>query len=299
MIYTVTFNPAIDYVLHTERIQTGCTNRSEYEEIFFGGKGINVSAVLAELGVKSIALGFIAGFTGDAIENGVAEMGVNADFVRLSRGNSRINVKISADEETEVNGHGPQIDEQDIIKFMAKLDGLKDGDMLVIGGSLPYGLNDDIYDRIFSQLSDRDIKVFADAGKGLLEKALKYRPFLIKPDITELCRMFGTNITTYDEAVEHAVKLQSIGAVNVLITMGEKGAVLLDETGKLHKCGVFTGTVKNTMCAGDSMLAGFIAGISEGNFDYALKLGTACGNATAFSHRLAKKELIDKLMKQL
>lgn len=299
MIYTVTFNPAIDYVLHTDRIQTGCVNRSESEEIFFGGKGINVSAVLAELGVKSKALGFIAGFTGEAIEQGVKGMGIDADFVKLKSGNSRINVKLKADEETEINGQGPHIDSEYIDKLMEKLDEIKDGDILVLAGSIPNSLPDDIYERILSRLSDRDIRVVADTAKGLLTSILKYHPFLIKPNNFELSEIFGINITTYDEIVEHAVKLQAMGAGNVLVSMAEKGAVLLDERGKLYKCGACTGTVKNSVGAGDSMLAGFIAGFDGENYDYALKLGTACGGATAFSDGLAKKELIDKLMEQL
>lgn len=299
MIYTVTFNPAIDYVLHTDRIQTGCVNRSESEEIFFGGKGINVSAVLAELGVKSKALGFIAGFTGEAIEQGVKGMGIDADFVKLKSGNSRINVKLKADEETEINGQGPHIDSEYIDKLMEKLDEIKDGDILVLAGSIPNSLPDDIYERILSRLSDRDIRVVADTAKGLLTSILKYHPFLIKPNNFELSEIFGINITTYDEIVEHAVKLQAMGAGNVLVSMAEKGAVLLDERGKLYKCGACTGTVKNSVGAGDSMLAGFIAGFDGENYDYALKLGTACGGATAFSDGLAKKELIEQLMEQL
>lgn len=299
MIYTVTFNPAIDYVLHTDRIQTGCVNRSESEEIFFGGKGINVSAVLAELGVKSKALGFIAGFTGEAIEQGVKGMGIDADFVKLKSGNSRINVKLKADEETEINGQGPHIDSEYIDELMEKLDEIKDGDILVLAGSIPNSLPDDIYERILSRLSDRDIRVVADTAKGLLTSILKYHPFLIKPNNFELSEIFGINITTYDEIVEHAVKLQAMGAGNVLVSMAEKGAVLLDERGKLYKCGACTGTVKNSVGAGDSMLAGFIAGFDGENYDYALKLGTACGGATAFSDGLAKKELIEQLMEQL
>lgn len=299
MIYTVTFNPAIDYVLHAEQIHAGCVNRTESEKIFFGGKGINVSAVLAELGVKSKALGFIAGFTGEAIEQGVKGMGIDADFVRLKSGNSRINVKIKADKETEINGQGPHIDDESIKELMDKLDEIQDGDTLVLAGSIPNSLPDDMYEKILSRLSDRDIRIVADASKRLLMNMLKYRPFLIKPNNFELSEIFGVNITTYDEIVEHAVKLQSMGAGNVLVSMAEKGAVLLDERGKLYKCGACTGTVRNSVGAGDSMLAGFIAGLSNGNYDFALKLGTACGGATAFSDGLAKKELIDKLMEQL
>jgi 1-phosphofructokinase len=182
---------------------------------------------------------------------------------------------------------------------MDKLDEIQDGDTLVLAGSIPNSLPDDMYEKILSRLSDRDIRIVADASKRLLMNMLKYRPFLIKPNNFELSEIFGVTITTYDEIVEHAVKLQSMGAGNVLVSMAEKGAVLLDERGKLYKCGACTGTVRNSVGAGDSMLAGFIAGLSDGNYDFALKLGTACGGATAFSDGLAKKELIDKLMEQL
>ncbi len=299
MIYTVTFNPAIDYVVKTEKIALGSVNRAASEQIYYGGKGINVSAVLAELGIRSKALGFTAGFTGEAIERGVEAMGIDADFVRLKEGTSRINVKIRAEEETELNGQGPHIDDEALSQLFKKLDRLKDGDTLILAGSIPNSLPSNVYERILEMLSDRDIRTVVDASGELLVNVLKYKPFLIKPNDHELGEIFGVNISTYDGVVEYAVKLQAMGACNVLVSMAGSGAILLCENGRLIKCGVCMGTVKNSVGAGDSMLAGFVAGSAENDLDYALKLGTACGGATAFSEGLAKKELIFELLKQL
>ncbi len=299
MIYTVTFNPAIDYVVKTEKIALGSVNRAASEQIYYGGKGINVSAVLAELGIRSKALGFTAGFTGEAIERGVEAMGIDADFVRLKEGTSRINVKIRAEEETELNGQGPHIDDEVLSQLFKKLDRLKDGDTLILAGSIPNSLPSNVYERILEMLSDRDIRTVVDASGDLLVNVLKYKPFLIKPNDHELGEIFGVNISTYDGVVEYAVKLQAMGARNVLVSMAGSGAILLCENGRLIKCGVCMGTVKNSVGAGDSMLAGFVAGSAENDLDYALKLGTACGGATAFSEGLAQKELIFELLKQL
>ncbi|MBR5684396.1 MAG: 1-phosphofructokinase [Ruminococcus sp.] len=299
MIYTVTFNPAIDYVVRADGIKLGSVNRTASEEIYFGGKGINVSAVLAELGVKSKALGFTAGFTGEAIENGVMDMGIEADFVRLPEGNSRINVKLRAAEETEINGQGPHISDEALAELFAKLDNIRGGDTLILAGSIPNSLPSDIYERILERLSGRDIRFVADATGKLLLNVLKYRPFLIKPNNFELGELFGAGIQNDGDIIKYASELQKAGARNVLVSMAEKGALLLDETGDIHRCGVCRGELKNSVGAGDSMLAGFIAGIDSGDYDYALRLGTACGGATAFSDGLAAKSLIDELMKQL
>ena len=299
MIYTVTFNPAIDYVVHTEEMKLSEVNRSESEEMYFGGKGINVSIVLKELGIDSKALGFTAGFTGEAIENGIRAMGINSDFVRLKNGNSRINVKIKSDEETELNGQGPHIDSESLEKLFEKLDELKDGDTLVLAGSIPKSLPADIYERILERLQGRNIRAVVDATKELLLNVLKYKPFLIKPNNHELGEMFGTKLTTDEEIEHYARKLQEMGAVNVLISMAGDGAMLIDEDGVTHRCGVCSGKVKNSVGAGDSMVAGFVAGIQQGGYEYALKLGTAAGGATAFSDGLAVREMIDELMGQL
>lgn len=296
MIYTVTFNPAIDYVVHTAALEQGAVNRSEREEMYFGGKGINVSVVLNELGVKSRALGFVAGFTGEAIEKGLAAMGIDTDFVRLSGGNSRINVKIKSGEETELNGRGPDISEGAVNELYRKLDALSDGDTLVLAGSVPPSMPSDIYCRILGRLSDRKIRAVVDASKDLLLNVLEYKPFLVKPNNHELGEMFGVTLDTEQSIEQYARRLQQMGAVNVLVSMAGDGAMLIDEFGEKHLIGVCKGEVKNSVGAGDSMVAGFLAGIAEGDYDYALRLGTAAGGATAFSDGLATKENIQKLL---
>jgi 1-phosphofructokinase len=299
MIYTVTFNPAIDYVMHTDSLRAGQVNRSHAEEVYYGGKGINVSAVLHELGVPSIALGFIAGFTGDAIERGVHEMGVQTDFIRLPAGISRINVKIKTGDETELNGQGPEIGEGSVAELFEKLSGLVPGDTLVLAGSIPKSLPSDIYENILARLPHKDIMTVVDAEGQLLLNVLKYRPFLIKPNDIELAAVLSAVLKTDADIAAAAGKLQEMGARNVLVSMAERGALLLCEDGTLHRCGVCRGTVKNSVGAGDSMLAGFIAGCAEGDFAHALRLGTACGGATAFSDSLAKRADIFALLGQL
>lgn len=289
----------MDYVVQTDEISVGGVNRSKSEKIYFGGKGINVSMVLSELGVKSKALGFVAGFTGDAIEKGVAEKGVETDFVHLENGFSRINVKIKSGSETELNGQGPAIDDKALNSLFEKLDRLDCGDTLVLAGSIPNSMPADIYEKILERLQDKNIKAVVDATKDLLLNVLKYKPFLIKPNNYELGEMFGAALKTTDEIAEYAQKLKDMGARNVLVSMAGDGALLLDENGKTHLCGVCKGTVKNSVGAGDSMVAGFVAGLEQGGYEYALKLGTAAGGATAFSDGLAEKALIDELLKQL
>lgn len=299
MVYTVTFNPAIDYVIRMGEVRLGATNRSEGEEMYFGGKGINVSIVLRELGIDSKALGFTAGFTGEAIEKGLTDMGIDTDFVRLEKGNSRINVKIKSKEETELNGQGPDIGDKAIAALFEKLDRLVDGDSLILAGSIPASLPSDIYERILERLSGKNIKVVVDATKDLLLNVLKYKPFLIKPNNHELGEMFGMELKTDEDIEKYARRLQDMGAVNVLISMAGDGAMLIDEFGKTHRCGVCKGTVRNSVGAGDSMVAGFLAGSLNGDYEYALKLGTAAGGATAFSDGLATNEKISELMETL
>ncbi|WP_173460352.1 1-phosphofructokinase [Ruminococcus flavefaciens] len=299
MVYTVTFNPAIDYVVHTAEMRLGEVNRSSSEEMYFGGKGINVSIVLNELGTPSIALGFTAGFTGEAIENGIKAMGIKSDFVRLKTGNSRINVKIKAGEETELNGQGPHIDNEALEALFVKLDKLSDGDTLVLAGSIPSSLPSDIYERIMQRLSDRKIRTVVDATNDLLLNVLKYKPFLIKPNNHELGEMFGVTLSEDEEIERYARKLKDMGAINVLISMAGDGAMLIDENGKCHRCGVCKGKVRNSVGAGDSMVAGFLTGAQNGDYEYALKLGTAAGGATAFSDGLAVKTKIEELLAQL
>lgn len=299
MIYTITFNPAVDYVVYTDELQVGKVNRSKSEEIYFGGKGINVSMVLNELGIKSKAMGFVAGFTGAAIEKGLTDAGIETDFVHLNKGFTRINVKIKSHAETELNGQGPEIPMEKLDELFDRLDGIKDGDGVILAGSIPSYLPSDIYERILERLKDRNIRAVVDATDDLLVNVLKYRPFLIKPNNFELGDIFGVTINTNEEIVKYAGKLKDMGAVNVLVSMAGDGAILLDEFGKTHVCGVCKGQVKNSVGAGDSMVAGFLAGCAKGDYEYALKLGTAAGGATAFSDGLAKKDDIFKLLRQL
>lgn len=299
MIYTVTFNPAIDYVVRTGEMKVGVVNRTESEEIYFGGKGLNVSIILNELGIKSEALGFVAGFTGEAIENGMAKDGIKTDFVHLNNGFSRINVKIQSSFETEINGQGPEISEENIEELFKKLNKIQDGDTIVLAGSIPASLPSDIYERILEYLKNKKIRAIVDATGDLLMNVLKYKPFLIKPNNFELEEIFGVELKTAEDVSEYALKLKEMGAVNVLVSMAGDGAILADENGKIHACGVCSGIVKNSVGAGDSMVAGFIAGCEKKSYEYALKLGTAAGGATAFSDGLAKKDLIYSLLEQL
>lgn len=296
LIYTVTFNPAIDYVIHTDKIKLGYVNRLNKEQIFFGGKGINVSIVLKELGIESIALGFIAGFTGDAIESGIKSMGIETDFVRLKDGFSRINVKIKSNSETDLNGQGPEISRDELEELFSKISLIKDGDTLVLAGSIPKSLPSNIYETILSRLLGKKIKTIVDAGGDLLLNVLKYQPFLIKPNKDELGELFGVTINDNEDVIKYAKKLKFMGAANVLVSLAGDGAILLDESGAIYTCRACKGNVINSVGAGDSMVAGFIAGYSVGGSEYALKLGTASGGATAFSYSLAKKEDIIRLL---
>lgn len=300
MIYTVTFNPAIDYVMNVPGLVPGEVNRSKEEYVFFGGKGINVSLVLRELGRDSTALGFIAGFTGDAIRRGVEDAGVKSDFIRLENGLSRINVKIKASTETDLNGKGPDISEKDLQSLFEKLDTLKDGDILVLAGSIPPDLPENIYETILARLSDKNIIFVVDATGDLLKNVLVYKPFLIKPNHHELGEIFGKTLKNTDEIAHYAKKMQKMGARNVLVSMAANGALLVDETGRVHIIGTAKGKAVNSVGAGDSMVAGFLAGYLEKNdYSYALALGSAAGSATAFSEGLANKELIFQLLNEI
>lgn len=299
MIYTVTFNPAIDYVMYVKSINHGEVNRALKEEVMFGGKGINVSTVLGNLGVENVALGFIAGFTGDAIEKGVAEFGVKTDFIKLKNGMSRINVKLKADKETDINGSGPDISTDALNKLFEKLDNLKQGDYLVLAGSIPKSMPSDIYEKIMERLQNKGIMFVVDATKDLLLNVLKYKPFMIKPNNIELGEMFGIELKDETEIIHYAKKLQSMGATNVIVSMAGNGALLVASNGEVTKMGVPSGKVVNSVGAGDSMVAGFIAGYTQtGNYGYSLRLGSAAGSATAFSEGLATKDKIFELINQ-
>jgi len=301
MIYTVTFNPAIDYIVRmSDKLLPGMTNRSESEDCYFGGKGINVSTILKNLGLESTALGFTAGFTGKAIEESVIGKGIIADFIHLDEGISRINVKIKGEAETEINAQGPRIPEEAREKLFNKVAGLKDGDMIILAGSIPNSLPNDVYEKLIALVADKKVDVVVDATKDLLKNVLKYHPFLIKPNNHELGEMFGTVLKTDDEIELHAKKLQELGARNVLISMAGDGAMLIAETGEKFRIGVPKGKVKNSVGAGDSMVAGFIAGyLRNKSYEEALKMGTAAGSATAFSDDLATGEAILELYKNL
>ncbi len=300
MIYTVTFNPALDYAIRMESLNLGMVNRSSAEAVYYGGKGINVSTVLKNIGVDSVALGFVAGFTGKEIEEGVKNMGVSTDFIKLPEGMSRINVKIKAEQETEINGQGPKISMEQVEKLFEKLDKLEKGDCLVLAGTIPASLPSDIYEQIMDRLKDKEIHIVVDATKDLLLNVLKYHPFLIKPNNHELGEMFGVVLKTDEEIVEYAKKLQERGARNVLISMAGDGAILLTETKEVYKMGVPKGTVVNSVGAGDSMVAGFVASyFKEHDYLKALKFGTATGSATAFSEGLATMDKVEELLKTL
>ena len=300
MIYTVTFNPAIDYVVQVDDLTIGEVNRSTYEQMYYGGKGINVSTVLKNLDIDSVALGFVAGFTGITMEKGVKEQGVTADFIRLEEGMTRINVKIKSGKETEINGQGPTITPAALEALFHKIDKISDGDILVLAGSIPTTMPDDIYQNIMARVQRKQVKVVVDATKDLLMNVLKFHPFLIKPNNHELGEMFGVTLKTDEEIIYYAKKLQKKGAQNVLISMAGEGAILIDVREKFYKIGVPKGKVLNSVGAGDSMVAGFLAGYLRWNdYEMALRLGTAAGSATAFSEGLASGELVQKLLAEI
>lgn len=299
MIYTVTLNPSIDYIVRLDKLTSGITNRTIGEEYYYGGKGINVSCVLAELDIESTAFGFVAGFTGDAIEKGIRNDKIITDFIKLKQGISRINIKIKAGEETEINCQGPHIDDSELERLFAKIDRITDGDTIVLAGNIPNTMPDDVYEHILERLKQKKVRIVVDATKKLLLNSLKYKPFLIKPNRQELSEIFETEVSTEEDIEKYAKELQKLGAKNVLISLGSNGAMLIDEFGNKHKAGVLKEKVINTVGSGDSMVAGFIAGCEKKNdYSYALKLGSVCGNATAFLSGLATKEKINELLKK-
>ena len=301
MIYTVTFNPAIDYVVRLDTpLEVGEVNRAKGEDCVLGGKGINVSGVLAELGCKSVALGFVAGETGAWLERGLAAQGIDTDFIHLEKGMTRINVKIKAGQETELNGAGPDIPESAMEALEEKLDTLKEGDILILAGSIPASLSQTTYERLLARLDGKGVRAVVDATRDLLVNVLQYHPFLIKPNNHELGEIVGQVLKSDEEIVAAAKTLQDKGARNVLVSMAGDGALLLDEQGEVHRIGTPKGKVVNSVGAGDSMVAGFVAGyLQTGDYKTALRLGTACGSATAFSLGLAKKSDIEKLLQEI
>ena len=296
MVYTVTLNPAIDCAMWLDGFEKGETNRCNSEFISVGGKGLNVSFVLKELGVESVATGFVAGFTGEAVESALENNGIKTDFVRLSEGNTRINVKLKEESETEINGTGPFVDEKSKQELVSKLAFLKKGDVLVLAGSLPRGISECFYGQILEKVGDRGVLTVVDTSGKALENVLEFNPFLIKPNLGELEEITGEKLGTIEEIYCAAEKLKKMGTVNVLVSMGEKGAVLVDKNGKRYYSGAAKIKCVNSVGAGDSMVAGFIAGyLQTDDFEYSLKLGNAAGAATAFSKGLAKADDIKKL----
>lgn len=300
MIYTVTLNPSIDYVIKLDHLKTGQINRVNSENVYPGGKGINVSRILKTLGDDNIATGFVSNFTGDFIKNSLSEMNIKSDFIQLDNGFTRINVKIKSDEETEINGGGPEISDEKLGELFDKLSFLKEDDILVLAGSIPSTLKEDLYEKIMNHVKEHNVKVVVDATKNLLLNVLKYNPFLIKPNNHELEEMFNVKLNSIEDISRYAKKLQDMGARNVLISMGKDGALLLTENNEVFLSNTPKGTVKNSVGAGDSMVAGFIAGyLNTNKYEEALKLGAACGSATAFSNDLATKDYIDRLVNEI
>ena len=292
MIYTITLNPSLDYTLKVNNLGFTDINRADEAVISFGGKGINVCAVLKELETESIALGFIGGFSGDKLEKLLSDKGIKSDFVHIQK-ETRINVKIRFGKELDINAKGPEVSESEIKEFFGKLESIEEGDYAVLAGSVPKAFPKDIYERIMQSLSEKGVHLVVDAEGDLLLNSLKFKPFLIKPNHHELEAIFG-KAKSEEEIIKNAHKLREMGARNVLVSLAENGAILVDENGNVKKSKNAEGTLVNSVGCGDSMVAGFISGyIKTNDYSYALKLGTACANATAYSEGLATKEKIN------
>ena len=300
MIYTITFNPALDYISQVNNFEIGKIIRTETEKILPGGKGLNVSTVLGNLGIESTALGFIAGFTGEELKRDIEQRGIKTDFIKVEKGLTRINVKISSKEETALNGNGPEITEEDIKQLLKKIDNIKSEDTVILAGNIPKCINNNIYEIICKKLEQNKVRFIVDATKELLMNVLRYKPFLIKPNKEELEETFKEKIETKEEIIEHAKKLQKMGARNVLISLGGDGAMLVTTENKEYFLNAPKGKVLNTVGAGDSMVAGFVAGYEKsGDYQYAFKVGLATGSASAFSMNLATSEEVANLLKEI
>lgn len=297
MIFTVTFNPSLDYIVRVDEMRLGTINRTNYEQLLPGGKGINVSIVLGNLGHPSRALGFSAGVTGVALEKLLADTGVDADLVHVKAGFTRINAKVKAVEETELNGQGPRIAPEDVDALFSKLDVLGQDDTLVISGSVPNTLPSDMYEQVMERLAGRGVRIVVDAERDLLTRVLPYRPFLVKPNNHELGDIFGVTLKTRDEVVPYAHRMQEMGAQNVLVSMAGEGGVLVAADGQVYQSPAAKGTVVNSVGAGDSCVAGFLAGLMEtGSYQTAFRMGLAAGSASAFSDHLATRPEVEDLM---
>ncbi|WP_230398824.1 1-phosphofructokinase [Novisyntrophococcus fermenticellae] len=300
MVYTVTFNPSLDYVVAVDDFQLGMTNRTTSEQLYPGGKGINVSVILKHLGVESTALGFTAGFIGEEIRRNAQEIGVNASFIRIDKGNSRINLKLRTIEGTEINGRGPSIPVEKVHELLENLEQLQDGDVLVLAGSIPASIPDSIYRDILKRVAEKEIMTVVDATGDLLVNVLEYHPFLIKPNQHELEEIFQIQITERGEIVHYAKLLQEQGAKNVLVSMGGKGAILVAADGEVYDAAAPKGKLMNGVGAGDSMVAGFLSGwMAEHNYQHAFHMGVAAGSATAFSEYLAERDEVERVYHQI
>lgn len=299
MIYTVTFNPCLDYIVSVDNFTPGQVNRTTKELVYPGGKGINVSLVLKNLGMESTALGFTAGFTGAEIERVLQEWGCLTDFIKIAEGMSRINIKLRSKEESEINGQGPEISDEALERLYHKLDSLKSEDVLVLAGSIPSSMPDTAYELIMERVAKKNIKVVVDATGDLLVNVLKYHPFLIKPNHHELEEIFHAPMDSKDTIITYAKKMQEMGAKNVLVSMAGDGAILISEDGAVRQSPAPEGTVVNSVGAGDSMVAGFLTGfLTTGSYEKAFQMGLAAGSASAFSERLATKAEVEEILKQ-
>lgn len=297
MIYTVTFNPSLDYIVSVKDFRPGMTNRTSSELMLAGGKGINVSIVLGNLGIKSTALGFIAGFTGDEIVRRLHNGGINSEFIKINDGISRINIKLKSIDGTEINGQGPHIDSSHIEQLMNRLRRLESGDVLVLAGSIPAGISDNIYKDIMDMLKDKGVQIVVDATSRLLTNVLEYNPFFIKPNQHELGDIFNVTLNTQEEVIPYALELKKMGAVNVCVSMGGKGAILVADDGNVYKAKAPDGILKNSVGAGDSLVAGFLSGwIEKKDYEYAFRKGVATGSASTFSERLATNGEVNDLI---
>lgn len=297
MVYTVTFNPALDYTLYLDKFVPGGLNRSRSEELRPGGKGINVSLMLKRLGVESVALAFAGGLTGGALAQAVQAQGVNTDFIDLPGQSTRINVKLMSEGETEINAGGPVIGPDALGRLVQKLTALRAGDILVLAGSAPRGATDALYRQLLRPLCARGVRAVVDAEGELLAQTLACRPFLIKPNRPELEQLFGRRLGSGEELAACVRTLQQRGARNVLVSLGAEGALLLDEKGGLHRAAAPAGTAVNSIGAGDSMVAGFLAGyLQTGSWEQALRYGVAAGSATAFASSLASRQDVLRLL---
>ncbi len=300
MIYTITFNPALDYISQVDNFEIGKINRTQTEKILPGGKGLNVSTVLKNLGIDSTALGFIAGFTGEELKREIEQKGIITDFIKVEKGITRINVKVSSKEETALNGNGPEITKENVKELIQKIEKIKKGDIVILAGNIPRCINNDIYEIICKKLEQNKVTFVVDSTKELLMNILKYKPFLIKPNKEELEETFKEKIKNKEDIIKHAKKLQAMGAKNVLVSLGGEGAILVTEENNEYFSEAPKGKVINTVGAGDSMVAGFIAEYGKsGDFEQAFKMGIATGTASAFSMNLATAEEVADLLKRI